>query len=132
MEREAAQRSGRYRSVGGSLQKRSRGSLASRLWGVNNECSGAVKARGHCVPLYPKFHCELNFIERYWCQAKCGYNFEVKETVPEALASVTNVSTRSFYRWQSASSVIILPGCVMEQKDLSRMYINRIGRRKIS
>ena len=60
---------------------------------------------GHSVLFYPKFHCELNFIERYWCQAKwfarenCGYDFEVlNATVPEALASVTNASIRGFYR----------------------------------
>ena len=59
----------------------------------------------HCVLFYPKFHCELNSIERYWCQAKwfarenCGYDFEALEkTVPEALASVTNASIRGFYR----------------------------------
>jgi hypothetical protein len=64
-----------------------------------------VEALGHCVLFYPKFHCELNFIERYWCRAKwftrenCEYNFEaLKSTVPEALASVTNASIRGFYR----------------------------------
>ena len=29
-----------------------------------------VEALGHSVLFYPKFHCKLNFIERYWCQAK--------------------------------------------------------------
>ena len=29
-----------------------------------------VEALGHSVLFYPKFHCGLNFIERYWCQAK--------------------------------------------------------------
>ena len=60
---------------------------------------------GHSVLFYPKFHCELNFIERYWCQVKwfarenCGYDFEeLNATVPEALASVTNASIRGFYR----------------------------------
>ena len=64
-----------------------------------------MEALGHSVLFYPKFHCELNFIERYWCQAKwfarenCGYDFEaLKTTVPEALASVTNASIRGFYR----------------------------------
>ena len=64
-----------------------------------------VEALGHRVLFYPKFHCELNFIERYWCRAKwytrenCGYNFEaLKETVPEALASVSNATIRGFYR----------------------------------
>ena len=62
-----------------------------------------VEALGHSVLFYPKLHCELNFIERYWCQAKCfarencGYDFEaLKTTVPEA--SVTNASIRGFYR----------------------------------
>ena len=56
-----------------------------------------VEAQAHRVLFYAKFHCELNFIERYWCRAKwfsggnCGYDFEaLNATVPEALASVTN------------------------------------------
>ena len=64
-----------------------------------------VEALGHRVLFYPKFHCELNFIECYWCRAKlfarenCGYNFEaLKATVPEALASVSDASIRGFYR----------------------------------
>ena len=64
-----------------------------------------VEALGHRVLFYPKFHCELNFIERYWCRAKwlarenSGYDSEaVKATVPEAPASVTNASIRGFYR----------------------------------
>ena len=64
-----------------------------------------VEALGYRVLLYPKFHCELNFIERYWCRAKwfarenCGYDLEaLKTTVPEALASVTNASIRGFNR----------------------------------
>ena len=49
------------------------------------------EALGHRVLFYPKFHCELNFIERYWCRAKwytrenCGFDFEaLKAIVPEA------------------------------------------------
>jgi hypothetical protein len=64
-----------------------------------------VENLGHRVLFYPKFHCELNFIERYWCRAKwfarenCGYGFEaLKAIVPEALASVTEASIRGFYK----------------------------------
>ena len=64
-----------------------------------------VEKLGHLVLFYPKFHCELNFIERYWCRAKwfsrenCGYDFDaLKETVPKALESVTEASIRGFYR----------------------------------
>ena len=29
-----------------------------------------LECRGWLVIFYPKFHCELNFIERYWCGCK--------------------------------------------------------------
>lgn len=33
----------------------------------------AFAARGHICDFYPKFHCELNFIEQYWGEAKRTY-----------------------------------------------------------
>ena len=41
-----------------------------------------IEACGHKVIFYPKFHCELNPIEPYWCKAKwytreyCDYSLE--------------------------------------------------------
>lgn len=40
-----------------------------------------LQATSQLVIFYPKFHCELNFIERFWCTAKwyacknCDYTF---------------------------------------------------------
>ena len=50
---------------------------------------------GHEVIFYPKFHCELNFIERYWCACKekmrkeCTYDFQkMKEKLPLVLRAI--------------------------------------------
>ncbi|TFK26114.1 hypothetical protein FA15DRAFT_679808 [Coprinopsis marcescibilis] len=32
-----------------------------------------VESRGHLCDFYPKYHCELNFIEQYWGMAKAQY-----------------------------------------------------------
>lgn len=51
----------------------------------------------HLTLYYPKFHCELNHIERFWCHVKqkareiCDYILEgLRKHVPMALASVFN------------------------------------------
>ena len=41
-----------------------------------------VQAANYLVIFYPKFHCELDFIQRFWCAAKwyarenCEYSLE--------------------------------------------------------
>jgi len=32
-----------------------------------------ITSRGHICDFYPKYHCELNFIEQYWGAAKLHY-----------------------------------------------------------
>ncbi|RPA79486.1 hypothetical protein BJ508DRAFT_211097 [Ascobolus immersus RN42] len=63
-----------------------------------------IKARGHFSSFYPKFHCELNFIERYWCSVKhyarnnCKYDLRgLRETIPHALDSVSTASIHRYY-----------------------------------
>ncbi|RPB11554.1 hypothetical protein P167DRAFT_489137, partial [Morchella conica CCBAS932] len=58
----------------------------------------------HRIIFYPKFHCELNFIERFWCVVKyyprenCQYSLEgLRETIPAALNSVTSISINKYY-----------------------------------
>ena len=54
---------------------------------------------------YPKFHCELNYIESFWAEAKrysrlhCNYSFnDLKEVVPRALDSISLIKIRRFAR----------------------------------
>ena len=53
---------------------------------------------------YPKFHCELNHIEHFWCSAKqharfwCEYSLnDLRKRVPLALESVTNHTCLAYY-----------------------------------
>ena len=62
-------------------------------------------AKGHLVMFFPKFHCELNSIERVWAQAKrytrghCNYTFNgLLHTVGPALDSVDTVLIRKYFR----------------------------------
>ena len=55
-----------------------------------------VEDRGHVMCMLPKFHCELNTIERIWAQVKqyarayCKYNIRsLRNTISSALDSVT-------------------------------------------
>ena len=63
-----------------------------------------VEAAHHLTISYPKSHCELNFIERFWCAAR-WYAQEHREypldglrkVLPVALSSVTSASTNRYY-----------------------------------
>jgi hypothetical protein len=54
-----------------------------------------VTDAGHLIDYYPKFHCELNYIEMVWAYSKaqlrrrCTYNFkDMRTALPENLYSV--------------------------------------------
>ncbi|CAG8744627.1 13827_t:CDS:2 [Cetraspora pellucida] len=62
-----------------------------------------IVERGHICIFYPKFYCELNFIEQYWGAAKryahehCDYSWaRLQVTVPEIFDSVLLTTIRHF------------------------------------
>ena len=65
----------------------------------------AVIKAGHIFERYPKYHCECNFIERYWGFVKretrksCTYNYaDLLKKIPEVLTSVPVTTVRKFAR----------------------------------
>lgn len=64
-----------------------------------------IEAAGHICIFYPKFHCEINYIEYFWgatkryCRLHCDYTWEgLKRTLPQALASIDLFTIRRFAR----------------------------------
>jgi transposase len=64
-----------------------------------------IEFAGHHVTFYPKFHCELNFIERFWCTAKhyvrenCVYTLDgLRQTIPASFKSISTASINRLYR----------------------------------
>ena len=64
-----------------------------------------IEARGHKIIFYPKFHCELNYIEMYWGATKwyvrqhCNYTWKgLQENVPRAFDSIPLKQIRKYAR----------------------------------
>jgi hypothetical protein len=61
-----------------------------------------ITSRGHICDFYPKYHCELNFIEQYWGAAKLVYRStpktqdmkEMEKNVKNALDNVPLLQLR--------------------------------------
>ncbi|TFY76443.1 hypothetical protein EWM64_g7570 [Hericium alpestre] len=47
-----------------------------------------IESRGHICDFYPKFHCELNFIEQYWGAAKLCYRVSPRTTNIDAMEKI--------------------------------------------
>jgi len=70
-----------------------------------SQISEKITNAGHFVDYYPKFHCECNYIERFWGAAKrqvrrdCDYSFaSLKSRVPQTMKSISLETIRKFSR----------------------------------
>ena len=100
-----------------------------------NALATFVEGKGHKALFLPKFHCELNGIERVWGHSKriarayCSYSLlSLRETVPFALDSVTPENIRNYINKSRVYMFAYLggsiPGSEMEKtvKKMSKEY----------
>ena len=71
----------------------------------NTALEHVIKSKGHYCVYIPKFHCELNPIERVWGKAKqytrshCDYSFVgLEKTIHPAMDSVSIDTIRKYFR----------------------------------
>lgn len=71
---------------------------------IEESITQSKDGKHHFVMYYPKYHCELNHIEHFWCSAKqwarenCHYTLDdLRRRVPRALASVSNKTILAYY-----------------------------------
>ena len=96
-----------------------------------------IEERGHMCMFIPKYHCELNPIERCWCHAKkltrkrCnGSIVKLRKLVPEALASVTKELIALFFltckdyekAYHEGHTCVTVDKIVKEYKSHRRVY----------
>ncbi|KAL1749625.1 hypothetical protein FB107DRAFT_225179 [Schizophyllum commune] len=81
---------------------------------VNNKSAlqELVEQRGHICDFYPKYHCELNFIEQYWGAAKFAYRVarrstNIDEMESKMLSSLDDVPLLQIRRYANRSARFI-------------------------
>ncbi len=95
-----------------------------------------VHGRGHICIYLPKFHCELNPIERVWCHSKkftrahCNGNIgRLRKVVPESFQQVTKETIGRFFEkcrdfesaYRSGHTCITVDKAVKEYKSHRRV-----------
>ena len=70
-----------------------------------------ITSRGHICDFYPKYHCELNFIEQYWGAAKFRYRSspltsDINAMEKNALACLDDVPLLQIKRYDFISPLI--------------------------
>jgi len=95
-----------------------------------------INAAGHEVIFYPKFHCELNYIEYCWgavkryTRANCQYSFpELEKILFVAFDSVELGIMRRYTDRSKRWVMAYINGLTVEQREYAESRTNRTGER---
>lgn len=101
-----------------------------------------LQGKGHIVYLLPKYHCELNPIERVWAQSKrytkayCNYSIiSLRKTIGPGLDSVSSESIQKHFkkvRHYMFAYLEGLPGGCELEKLVKQYKKNILSHRRIS
>ncbi|KIJ30912.1 hypothetical protein M422DRAFT_186566, partial [Sphaerobolus stellatus SS14] len=74
-----------------------------------SELEELITSRNHICDFYPKFHCELNFIEQYWGAAKLHYRASpptknMEEMQTNVIAALDSVPLIQIQRYANRSA----------------------------
>ena len=79
--------------------------IAERTPAYKSALQIMIEERGHVCLFVPKFHCELNFIERHWSRCKkytrdhCNYTMQgLRGAMPRAFDSISLTTLRKYSR----------------------------------
>jgi len=88
-----------------------------------------IEEHGHICVYLPKYHCELNPIERCWCHAKKytraysnGSIIRLRKTVPEGLNTVTKEMIYKFCRTCNDYQKAYLEGYTRNVASIVKIY----------
>jgi hypothetical protein len=99
-----------------------------------SELEELIEKRGHFCDFYPKYHCELNFIEQYWGAAKlhfrtAGRGATIDEMKKKVLASLDDIPIEQIRRCAQTFFLLcsFLSYCIYRYANRSARFIHAYG-----
>ena len=96
--------------------------------GQRSQLQELIEDQSHICDFYPKYHCELNFIEQYWGAAKFQYRAAARPTTTAGMERIVKesldaVPVLQIWRWVSLFLCLVCPSVhIMDSDCLCNWY----------